>query len=138
MVRAGPAVVVDPTSENAQLFVHEYFGLDPSASRGRPSTEAIMEMLRSAGFGRIAHEPLVYTDSVDGSLHALHTSAMHLAGPAYLRNTSFWATLDDEQRQAGLAALARDLRSGVLQQRVDAHMKEAVLRGHETVFAAWP
>jgi SAM-dependent methyltransferase len=138
VVRQGPAVVIDPTAENAQVFVHEYFGLDPSASRGRPSTEAVVEMLRAAGFERIEHAPLVYTDSVDGSLHALHTNAMHLAGPAYLRNTSFWAGLDDATRQAGLATLARDLRSGVLQDRVDAHMRQAVLRGHETVFAAWP
>ncbi len=138
VLRAGPAVAVDPTSENAALFVHEYFGRDPSASRGRPSTEEIMTNLRAAGFDRIEHEPLVYTDSVDGSLHALHTTAMHLAGPAYLRNTSFWATLDEATRQAGLAALARDLRSGVLQQRVEDHMRQAVVRGHETVFAAWP
>ena len=137
VLRAGPAVVVDPVRENAQLFVHDYFGRDPSVS-GRPSTEEIVAMLRSAGFDRIEHVPLVYTDSVDGSLHALHTSAMHLAGPAYLRNTSFWATLDEGTRRAGLAALARDLRSGALQQRVEDHMKQAVVRGHETVFAAWP
>jgi SAM-dependent methyltransferase len=138
VLRAGPAVVVDPTSENAALFIHEYFGRDPSPSRGRPSIETIVGKLRSAGFARIEHEQLVFTDSVDGSLHALHTSAMHLAGPAYLRNTSFWATLDEETRRAGLAALARDLRSGVLQQRVEDHMRQAVVRGHETVFAAWP
>lgn len=137
VVRAGPAVVVDPTSDNVPLFVHEYFGIEPSVA-GRPSTAQVVEMLRAGGFSRVVHELLVYTDSVDGSLHALHTSAMHLAGPAYLRNTSFWAGLDDATRRAGLAALAKDLRSGVLDARVRRHFEQAAARGHETVFAAWP
>jgi len=137
VLRRGPAVVVDPTSDNAALFVGEYFGM-PQPASARPSNDQIVAMLRSAGFGRVEHERLVYTDSVDGSLHALHTSALHLAGPAYLRNTSFWARLDDATRRAGLAALEQDLRSGALEERVHAHMKEAAARGHETVFAAWP
>jgi SAM-dependent methyltransferase len=137
VVRAGPLVVVDPTSDNVGLFVHEYFGIRVSAA-DRPSNETIRAMLGSAGFSRVEHERLVYTDSVDGSLYALHTSAMHLAGPAYLRNTSFWSKLDQDTRRSGLAALAADLRSGVLNDRVQAHMKEAALLGHEAVFAAWP
>jgi SAM-dependent methyltransferase len=137
ILRAGPAMVVDPTSENVPLFIHGYFGIELSGA-GRPTTAEVVEMLRAGGFRRVIHEPLVYTDSVDGSLHALHTSAMHLAGPAYLRNTSFWAGLDDARRQAGLAALAKDLRSGVLEERVREHFEQAAARGHETVFAAWP
>lgn len=137
VVRGGPVVAVDPTRENAALFVHEYFGIHPSPSN-RPSTDEIVAELHGAGFPRVIHENLIYTDSMDGSLHALHTSAMHLAGPAYLRNTSFWAGLDEATRREGLAALARDLRSGALEQRVRAHFEQAVIRGHETVFAAWP
>src|SRR5439155_5273654 len=137
VLRAGPAIAVDPTSENVPLFIHGYFGVSPSSS-GRPSNGDVLGMLRSAGFGRVDHEQFVYTDSVDGSLHALHVSAMHLAGPAYLRNTSFWMGLDDDTRRAGLAALARDLRSGLLEERVRAHFEQAAVRGHETVFAAWP
>lgn len=137
MLRAGPAVVIDPTSDNVPLFVHEYFGISASPP-GRPSTAQLVEMLDAAGFGRVVHEPLMYTDAVDGSLHALHTNAMHLAGPAYLRNTSFWMGLDESTRRTGLLALARDLRSGVLEERVRAHFKRAAVRGHETVFAAWP
>src|SRR5439155_4570893 len=137
VVRDGPAIVIDPTSDNVALFVHEYFGIKASAA-GRPSTEEVLAMLQAAGFGRVAHERVIYTDSVDGSLHALHTSALHLAGPAYLRNTSFWMGLDDDTRRAGLAALARDLRSGLLEERVRAHFERAAVRGHETVFAAWP
>jgi SAM-dependent methyltransferase len=137
VVRAGPLVVVDPTSANVALFVHEYFGIRTTAA-DRPSKEAIVAMLGGAGFSRVQHERLIYTDSVDGSLHALHLNAMHLAGPAYLRNTSFWARLDEDTRRSGLAALAADLRSGVLNDRVQAHTKEAAVHGHETVFAAWP
>jgi len=137
VVRDGPAIVIDPTSDNATLFVHEYFGIKPSAA-GRPSTAQVLAMLQDAGFGRVAHERVIYTDSVDGSLHALHTSALHLAGPAYLRNTSFWMGLEDDTRRAGLAALARDLRSGLLEERVRAHFEQAAVHGHETVFAAWP
>jgi SAM-dependent methyltransferase len=137
LVRAGPAIVMDPTSDNVPLFVHEYFGIKPSAA-SRPSTAQLVAMLQAAGFGRVDHEPVIYTDSVDGSLHALHTSALHLAGPAYLRNTSFWTGLDDDTRRAGLAALARDLRSGLLEERVRAHFEQAAVQGHETAFAAWP
>ena len=137
VVRAGPAVVIDPTSDNVPLFVHEYFGIRPSAA-SRPSTAQVVAMLQATGFGRVLHERLIYMDSVDGSLHALHTNAMHLAGPAYLRNTSFWMGLDDATRSAGLAALATDLRSGALGERVRTHFEQASVRGHETVFVAWP
>jgi ubiquinone/menaquinone biosynthesis C-methylase UbiE len=137
VVRGGPLLVVDPVRENAPLFVHEYFGLDPSPD-SRPSAEDIASQLEGAGFARVTREQFVYTDTVDGSLHALHTSALHLAGPAYLRNTSFWYGLDDDARRRGLEGLARDLRSGRLEERVKEHFRLAVERGHETVFAAWP
>jgi hypothetical protein len=75
---------------------------------------------------------------VDGSLNALHTDAMHLAGPAYLRNTSFWHGLDGETRSRGLALLAADLRSGRLEERVKQSYVGALEHGHATVFAAWP
>jgi hypothetical protein len=80
----------------------------------------------------------VYTDTVDGSLNALHTDPLRLAGPAYLRNTSFWHRLDEDTRDAGLRALARDLRSGELKRRVEAGLRQAVQHGHGTAFAAWP
>jgi len=137
VVRAGPLVVVDPMRENVPAFVHEYFGLRPPED-ARPGTQDVERMLMAAGFGTVVHERIVYTDSVDGSLSALHTSAMHLAGPAYLRNTSFWHGLDEETRRRGLRALARDLRSGALDRRVEQHFRLAVERGHETVFAALP
>ena len=136
VVRAGPLVVLDPMRENAPDFVHEYFGLRPGDARLR--TEDVERTLMAAGFGRVVHERIVYTDSVDGSLSALHTDPMHLAGPGYLRNTSFWHGLDDETRRRGLEALARDLRSGALDLRVKEHFRLAVERGHETVFAALP
>jgi ubiquinone/menaquinone biosynthesis C-methylase UbiE len=137
VIRGGPLVVVDPVRENAPLFIHEYFGLDPSPD-ARPSAEDIDSQLEGAGFEKVTRERFVYTDTVDGSLHALHTSALHLAGSAYLRNTSFWSGLDDDARRRGLEGLARDLRSGTLEERVKEHFRLAVERGHETVFAAWP
>src|SRR5205807_299006 len=81
-------------------------------------------------------ERVLYSDTADGSLYALHVNALHLAGPAYLRNTTFWYQLDPETRRRGLEALAAALRSGELAGRVKEHFAAAVERGHETAFAA--
>jgi ubiquinone/menaquinone biosynthesis C-methylase UbiE len=138
VIRAGPLLLTAFTRENlAALFVYEYFGLAAPPTR-RPPIAQFEAWLHEAGFGRIEHEIYIYTDTVDGSLNALHTNAMHLAGPAYLRNTSFWFALDEESRRRGLEALARDLRSGTLEQRVQESFREAVEHGHGALFAAWP
>jgi ubiquinone/menaquinone biosynthesis C-methylase UbiE len=136
VIREGPLVMTGFTQENmGALFVYEYFGLGPLSPR--PPADVYVELLRQAGFSRVEREPYVYTDTVDGSLNALHTNALHLAGPAYLRNTSFWHRLDEETRRKGLEALARDLRSGVLEERVAKSYRTAVETGHGTLFAAW-
>ena len=138
VTREGPLVLTAFTEENnTSLFVHEYFGLE-SLPSSHVAAREVERFLKGAGFGTVLHEPFVYTDTVDGSLNALHTNALHLAGPAYLRNTSFWYELDDETRQKGLAALAADLRSGVLERRVVESFRRAAEVGHGTVFAAWP
>jgi SAM-dependent methyltransferase len=138
VIRGGPFVLTAFTRENlAALFVYEYFGLSAPPTPRPPATE-VEGMLREAGFSTIRSEPYVYTDTVDGSLNALHTNALHLAGPAYLRNTSFWYSLDDETRTRGLSALAADLRSGRLEERVKAGLELALEHGHGTVFASWP
>ncbi len=138
VVRDGPVVLTAFTEENnTALFVHEYFDLESLPSPHLPAGD-LERLLREAGFSEVRYEPFVYTDTVDGSLNALHTNALHLAGPAYLRNTSFWHELDDESRQKGLATLAADLRSGVLEQRVMESFRRAAEVGHGTVFAAWP
>jgi ubiquinone/menaquinone biosynthesis C-methylase UbiE len=138
VLREGPLVLTAFTRENlAPLFVFEYFGRQDEIE-GRRTAEEIEALLRRAGFTRVLHRAYVYTDTVDGSLNALHISSTYLAGPAYLRNTSFWYRLDEATRQAGLRALAADLRSGVLEQRVRASYTLAAEHGHGTVFAAWP
>jgi SAM-dependent methyltransferase len=138
VIRAGPFVLTAFTRENlAALFVYEYFGLSAPLTP-RPPAQEVEAMLEGAGFSAVRSETYVYTDAVDGSLNALHTDALHLAGPAYLRNTSFWHGLDDEQRTRGLRALADDLRSGRLEERVRAGFEQALDHGHGTVFAAWP
>ena len=138
VVREGPVVLTAFTQENnAALFVHEYFDLESLPSSHLPAGD-LERLLREAGFSDVRYEPFVYTDTVDGSLNALHTNALHLAGPAYLRNTSFWHELDDDTRRRGLAALAADLRSGVLERRVMESFRRAAEVGHGTVFAAWP
>jgi SAM-dependent methyltransferase len=137
VLRSGPLVLTAFTRENlAGLFVYEYFGLDAPRT-GRPANAEFEAMLRTAGFVRVESAPYVYTDTVDGSLNALHTNALHLAGPAYLRNTSFWYSLDEQTRR-GLQALARDLRSGSLERRVQESYRLAVGSGHGTVLVAWP
>jgi SAM-dependent methyltransferase len=138
VVREGPLVLTAFTKENnTALFVQEYFDLEALPSPHVPARD-LERLLREAGFSDVRHEPFVYTDTVDGSLNALHTNALHLAGPAYLRNTSFWHELDDETRRKGLAALAADLRSGVLERRVAESFQRAAEVGHATAFAAWP
>jgi SAM-dependent methyltransferase len=137
-VRDGPFVLTAFTRENlASLFVYEYFGLDAPPTR-RPEAAEVRAMLEANGFSKVQHEPYVYADTVDGSLNALHISPNYLAGPAYLRNTSFWHRLDEDTRRRGLEALARDLRSGALEERVKASYAIATEQGHGTVFAAWP
>jgi SAM-dependent methyltransferase len=138
VLRDGPVVLTAFTQENlAPLFVFEYFGLQDEIERRLASGE-VEALLVQAGFARVRNRRYVYTDTVDGSLNALHISPTYLAGPAYLRNTSFWYRLDESSREAGLRALAADLRSGVLEQRVKASYALAAEHGHGTVFAAWP
>jgi SAM-dependent methyltransferase len=138
VIREGPLVVTAFTKENlASLFVYEYFGLNEPIT-ARPRTEEFAELLRESGFSRVEHQSYVFTDTVDGSLNALHTDPLRLAGPAYLRNTSFWHRIDEETRQKGLEALARDLRSGELKRRVEEGFRLAVEHGHGTAFGAWP
>jgi SAM-dependent methyltransferase len=138
VLRKGPLVLTAFTQKNlAALFVFEYFGRQDEIER-RPDEAEIEQLLREASFSEVRHDAYVYTDTVDGSLNALHISPNYLAGPAYLRNTSFWHRLDEDSRRAGLQALAEDLRSGVLAQRVKESYALAAEHGHATVFAAWP
>jgi SAM-dependent methyltransferase len=137
IIRKGPLVLTAFTKENlASLFVYEYFGLSVPITPRPPAAE-VEDELKQAGFSAVRFEPFVYTDTVDGSLNALHTNALHLAGPAYLRNTSFWHGIGEETRRRGLEALAADLRSGRLEERVKESYALAAQHGHATVFAAW-
>lgn len=138
VIREGPLVVVAYTRENlSTLFVHEYFGGQWPGGEGFSAAE-VEDELHGAGFSRVEGETFVYTDTAGGSLVALHTDPYRLAGPAYLRNTSFWHRLDPQTRRAGLARLEADLRSGALQERVEASVQAATRTGHGTVFAATP
>jgi ubiquinone/menaquinone biosynthesis C-methylase UbiE len=136
---AGPFVLQAYTQENLRpSFVFEYFpGSDLPAAEHPPEAE-IREWLSGARFRRIEIERYVYLDTADGNLQALHTDATRLAGPAYLRNTSFYQRLPEDVRREGLARLAEDLRSGVLQEKVEQAFQSAVSAGHGTIFAAWP
>jgi ubiquinone/menaquinone biosynthesis C-methylase UbiE len=137
VIRDGPLVLTAYTQQNAPLFVFEYFGLDDVVGR-RQSTGAIAELLRRAGFSGVGAHSYRYSDAVDGSTNALHTSAELLADPDHLRNNSFWHRLDESTRHRGLAALQHDLWSGDLQRRVEQHLRVAERRGHGMVFAARP
>lgn len=139
VVWRGPLVLQVFTRENMEpLFVFDYFP-GTEALAGEHATEAqIQGWLGAAGFARVVSERYVYLDVADGSLPALHTDALRLAGPAYLRNNSWFQRLDDGARRQGLDRLAEDLRSGVLEQRVRSSFDIAVRTGHGTVFAAWP
>lgn len=139
VLRAGPFVLVAFTKENlAPTFIFDYFpGSEPPSGMHLPAEE-LEALLHRVGFQRVVGEAFVFVDTADANLHALHTDALALAGPAYLRNTSFFHRLPEEVRRAGLDRLARDLRSGRLEERVKESFRLAILHGHATVFAAWP
>jgi SAM-dependent methyltransferase len=139
VIREGPFFLQAFTKENLiPLFVFEYFpGSEPPAGMHQTADE-IESMLREVGFGNVLRETFVYADTADGSLAALHTDAFALAGPAYLRNTSWWHRLDDRTRKTGLARLAEDLRSGRLEERAKESFRLAARHGHGTVFVGTP
>jgi ubiquinone/menaquinone biosynthesis C-methylase UbiE len=139
IVREGPFVLVAFTRENLiPTFIFEYFpGSDPPPTMHLPAGE-LEDLLHEAGFGRVERETFVFVDTADANLHALHTDPLALAGPAYLRNTSFFHRLPEGVRRVGLARLAADLRSGRLEERVKESFRLAIRDGHATVFAAWP
>ena len=139
VLRGGPFVLQVYTRENlAPLFVFDYFpGSRPDVGM-HPAAGEVERWLLEAGFERVEREAYVYLDTADANLHALHTDHLRLAGPAYLRNTSFFHRLSAETRREGLARLSADLRSGVLEEKVKASFGEATRSGHGTVFAAYP
>jgi SAM-dependent methyltransferase len=139
ILRGGPLAILGFTQENlGTLFVLDYFPVAKEWPPENPGRDEMVKSLYEAGFGRVEWETFVYLDSVDGTLPALHSDPLRLAGPAYLRNTSFFQRLPDDARREGLARLAEDLRSGVLERRVREAFGKAVEEGHGTVFAAWP
>ncbi|HEX9312487.1 MAG TPA: class I SAM-dependent methyltransferase [Actinomycetota bacterium] len=139
VIRDGPFVLQAFTEENmAPIFVLEYFPGSELLNDFHPPAAEFARRLEAAGFSRIEHEKFVYLDTADGTLPALHTDALRLAGPAYLRNNSWFNRIPEDVREAGLARLAEDLRSGALEEKVKASFQEAVVTGHGIVFAAWP
>jgi len=139
VLRDGPLVVAAFTRENVRpLFIRDYFPTGHIPFDENPPREELLAWMREAGFGRVEWERFVYLDSADGSLVSLHTDPNRLAGPAYLRNTSFFQRLPEDQRAQGLARLAEDLRSGLLEEKVRRAFEESVREGHGTVFACWP
>jgi len=139
VIRDGPFVLQAFTEENmAPIFVLEYFPGSELLNDFHPPAAEFARRLEAAGFSRIEHEKFVYLDTADGTLPALHTDPLRLAGPAYLRNNSWFNRIPEDVREAGLARLAEDLRSGALEEKVKASLHEAVVTGHGMVFAAWP
>ncbi len=139
VIRDGPFVLQAFTEENmAPIFVLEYFPGSELLNDFHPPAAEFARRLEAAGFSRIEHEKFVYLDTADGTLPALHTDPLRLAGPAYLRNNSWFNRIPEDVREAGLARLAEDLRSGALEEKVKASFQEAVVTGHGIVFAAWP
>jgi ubiquinone/menaquinone biosynthesis C-methylase UbiE len=138
VIRNGPVVLQAFTAGNlVPSFVFDYFP-DPVAPQAHHLAEAeIAALLREAGFSRVELERFVYEDLSDGTVHALQNDASALADPERLRNTSFFAKLDPSVQEAGLAALRRDLESGVLEERVLDGLRLAKEYGQGTVFAAW-
>jgi 8-oxo-dGTP diphosphatase len=140
VVRGGPLVVVGFSAEQVEnLFIQDYFprseALIPPEN---PPAGTLERWAREAGFSGVESETYVYLDTADATLAALHTDPLKLAGPAYLRNTSFFHRLPRDVQREGLRRLAEDLRSGVLQQRVKESFARAVEIGHGTIYACRP
>jgi ubiquinone/menaquinone biosynthesis C-methylase UbiE len=139
VIRDGPFVLQAFTAESLKpSFVFDYFP-DPEAPEAIHPTEAeFEELLREAGFARVETERFVYEDLSDGTVHALQIDPEATADPERLRNTSFFQKLDTRVQEAGLAALRRDLESGLLAERVAEGIEMAEEYGQGAVFAAWP
>lgn len=139
ILRGGPLVVVGFAAEQVEnLFIRDYFPGSELIPPENPPAGVLDRWAREEGFSRVESETFVYLDTADASLAALHTDPLKLAGPAYLRNTSFFQRLPPDLQQEGLRRLAEDLRSGVLEQRIKASFARAAEVGHGTVYAAWP
>jgi SAM-dependent methyltransferase len=138
VLREGPFVMMAYTRENlASLFVNEYFGGGWPGGNGF-GIEDIVSELNGAGFSHVDVETFVYSDTMGGSLVAMHTEARLLADPEHLRNTSYWHRLPEDVRKEGLARLTEDFRSGMLDRRVAESLRHAQRNGHGTVFVAKP
>jgi ubiquinone/menaquinone biosynthesis C-methylase UbiE/8-oxo-dGTP pyrophosphatase MutT (NUDIX family) len=140
VVRGGPLVVVGFAAEQVEnLFVWDYFpGSRDIVPPENPPAEVFEQWAREAGFSPVEAKTFFYLDTADASLAALHTDPLKLAGPAYLRNTSFFRRLPPDAQKAGLAGLAQALRSGELGRRVKKSVARAAEIGHGTVYACWP
>jgi ubiquinone/menaquinone biosynthesis C-methylase UbiE len=140
VLRGGPLVVVGFTAEQVEnLFVRDYFpGADELIPPENPAAGVLEAWAREAGFSRVESATFYYLDTADGTLPALHTDPLKLAGPAYLRNTSFFRRLPPDLQREGQARLAEDLRSGRLEVRVRESLTRAAEMGHGTVYACWP
>jgi SAM-dependent methyltransferase len=137
VLRDGPYVLVAYARENREaLFVQDYFGgWWPDEWW---TVDEIVEELRAAGFSHVQSEPFVYQDTVGGSLVAMHRNPEMLADRQALANTSYWHRLSEDVREAGLRQLQEDLRSGVLEQKVQASLEVAERVGHGTIWTARP
>jgi SAM-dependent methyltransferase len=139
VIREGPFLLQVFTKENMiPLFVFEYFNESDPPPDMHQTADETESMLLTAGFSTAEREPFVYADTADGTLAALHTDALALGGPAYLRNTSYWHRLDEETRRVGLERLGADLRSGRLEERIQESLRLAARHGHGTIFVGRP
>ncbi len=139
VIRAGPFVLQAFTAESLiPSFIFEYFRGGGAPDAVHASEDEIEAMLVRAGFARVERARFVYEDLADGTVHALQNDAEALADPERLRNTSFFARLDQQTQAAGLDALRRDLERGALQRRVQEGLRLARIHGQGAVFAAWP
>jgi SAM-dependent methyltransferase len=138
VIREGPFVLMAFTLENLKpLFVYEYFD-NRWPTEIRTSQDEILSLLEGAGFRDLQVERFAFTDTADGSVAGLHTDAAALADEDHLKNTSFWHRIGPDVRARGLAGLAADLRSGVLERRIEDSKRAAATFGHGTVISGRP
>ncbi|MBI1884907.1 MAG: class I SAM-dependent methyltransferase [Chloroflexi bacterium] len=138
IVHEGPFVIKDLTHESVRAsWVQEYF---PSALQRRSQfqPEQIVAAMEEAGFSRVETRRFVYEDDADGSFQAMMRFPEALLDEARAMNTGFIQRLPREEREAGLAAIRRDHRSGRLREVIARY--EPLMReyGDSVLFVGYP
>ncbi len=134
----GPFVMLHATRESIEAnWVSHYAPSLLTLERFQPEAETV-EILRGAGYARVEVGHIRYSDIADGSALALKHSPETFLTDEHIMNTSLFSRMADGEREAALAAIRRDYRSGRLQEVISSYEPACERHGDGSVFVAYP